>query len=283
MAYMPTASKTAFVADTTLGLSPEEALEKGIHLVPVQVIHGGRSYRDLLEIGPEEVLALLEKGERLSTSQAAPEDLRATYERLLLDHDRVLSVHLSGKLSGTVATAQAVARAYGGRVQVLDSWSLNGGLWLVLEEARRLLKEGVAWEALEEAVAPYRKRVLGYVLPKTLTYLHRSGRIGGLQRFVGGLLRILPVLLVREGQVEAGPRVRGFMEGMHKMAELFRKDFPEGALVHLAHAGNPEGARALGELLRAEGVEILSTLHAGAAVSVHAGPGTIAFFAGPRR
>jgi len=280
---MPTASKTAFVADTTLGLSPEEALEKGIHLVPVQVIHGGRSYRDLLEIGPEEVLALLEKGERLSTSQAAPEDLRATYERLLLDHDRVLSVHLSGKLSGTVATAQAVARAYGGRVQVLDSWSLNGGLWLVLEEARRLLKEGVAWERLEAAVAPYRKRVLGYVLPKTLTYLHRSGRIGGIARFVGGLLRILPVLLVREGQVEAGPRVRGFMEGMHKMAELFRKDFPEGALVHLAHAGNPEGARALGELLRAEGVQILSTLQAGAAVSVHAGPGTIAFFAGPRR
>jgi DegV family protein with EDD domain len=283
MAYMPTASKTAFVADTTLGLSPEEALEKGIHLVPVQVIHGGRSYRDLLEIGPEEVLALLEKGERLSTSQAAPEDLRATYERLLLDHDRVLSVHLSGKLSGTVATAQAVARAYGGRVQVLDSWSLNGGLWLVLEEARRLLQEGVAWERLEAAVAAYRKRVLGYVLPKTLTYLHRSGRIGGIARFVGGLLRILPVLLVREGQVEAGPRVRGFMEGMHKMAELFRKDFPEGALVHLAHAGNPEGARALGELLRAEGVQILSTLQAGAAVSVHAGPGTIAFFAGPRR
>jgi len=283
MAYMPTASKTAFVADTTLGLSPEEALEKGIHLVPVQVIHGGRSYRDLLEIGPEEVLALLEKGERLSTSQAAPEDLRATYERLLLDHDRVLSVHLSGKLSGTVATAQAVARAYGGRVQVLDSWSLNGGLWLVLEEARRLLQQGVAWERLEAAVAPYRKRVLGYVLPKTLTYLHRSGRIGGIARFVGGLLRILPVLLVREGQVEAGPRVRGFMEGMHKMAELFRKDFPEGALVHLAHAGNPEGARALGELLRAEGVQILSTLQAGAAVSVHAGPGTIAFFAGPRR
>jgi DegV family protein with EDD domain len=276
---MPTASKTAFVADTTLGLSPEEALEKGIHLVPVQVIHGGRSYQDLLEIGPEEVLALLEKGERLSTSQAAPEDLKATYGRLLLDHDRVLSVHLSG----TVATAQAVAWAYGSRVQVLDSWSLNGGLWLVLEEARRLLQQGVTWERLEAAVAAYRKRVLGYVLPKTLTYLHRSGRIGGIARFVGGLLRILPVLLVREGQVEAGPRVRGFMEGMHKMAELFRKDFPEGVLVHLAHAGNPEGARALGELLRAEGVEVLSILHAGAAVSVHTGPGTIAFFAGPRR
>jgi DegV family protein with EDD domain len=280
---MPTASKTAFVADTTLGLSPEEALKHGIHLVPVQVIHGERSYRDLLEISPEEVLALLEKGEKLSTSQAAPEDLRATYERLLKDHHRILSVHLSGKLSGTVATAEAVARDYGEKVKVLDSWSLNGGLWLVLEEARRLLRQGVAWERLEEAVAPYRARVKGYVLPKTLTYLHRSGRIGGLARFVGGLLRVLPVLLVREGRVEAGPKVRGFAEGMRKMVELFRQDFPEGALVHLAHAGNPEEAKALGALLKAEGVEVLSLLNAGAAVSVHAGPGTIAFFAGPRR
>ncbi len=279
---MPTASKTAFVADTTLGLSPEEALKHGIHLVPVQVIRGERGYRDLLEITPEEVLALLEKGERLSTSQTAPEDLRATYERLLKDHDRILSVHLSGKLSGTVATAQAVARDYGERVKVLDSWSLNGGLWLVLEEARRLLRQGVTWERLEEAVAPYRARVRGYVLPKTLAYLHRSGRIGGLARFVGGLLRILPVLVVRDGQVEAGPKVRGFAEGMRKMAELFRQDFPEGALVHLAHAGNPEGAKALGALLKAEGVEVLSLLNAGAAVSAHAGPGTIAFFAGPR-
>jgi len=279
---MPTASKTAFVADSTLGLSPEEALKHGIHLVPVQVIHGERSYRDLLEITPEEVLALLGKGERLSTSQVAPEDFRATYERLLKDHDRILSVHLSGKLSGTVATAEAVAREYGERVRVLDSWSLNGGLWLVLEEARRLLRQGVAWERLEEAVAPYRARVKGYVLPKTLTYLHRSGRIGGLAHFVGGLLRILPVLFVREGRVEAGPKVRGFAEGMRKMAELFRQDFPEGALVHLAHAGHREGAKALRELLKAEGVEVLSLLNAGAAVSVHTGPGTVAFFAGPR-
>lgn len=103
MASTPTASSVAFVADSTLGLSPEEALAHGIHLVPQQVVHGGRSFRDLLDISPEEVLALLKKGERLTTSQVAPEDLRETYERLLATHDRVVSVHVSGKLSGTVA------------------------------------------------------------------------------------------------------------------------------------------------------------------------------------
>ncbi|AFV76010.1 EDD domain protein, DegV family [Thermus oshimai JL-2] len=282
MGFTPTASKVAFVADSTLGLSPEEALKEGIHLVPQQVIHGGRAYRDLVEIRPEEVLRLLERGERLTTSQVAPEDLRETYERLLKTHDRVLSVHVSGKLSGTVATAESVARAFGGRVLVLDSWSLNGGLRLVLEEARRLLRAGVAWEGLEGALAPFRARVRGYVLPKTLTYLHRSGRISGLQHFVGGLLRILPVLEIREGGVFPGPRVRGFGEGLRKVAELFRRDFPEGAQVYLAHAGNEEGARALGAAIRQEGVEVLGVLPAGAAVSVHTGPGTVALFAGPR-
>ncbi|WP_038056631.1 DegV family protein [Thermus amyloliquefaciens] len=280
---MPTASKVAFLADSTLGLSPEAGLRHGIHVVPQQVVWGEKAYRDLVEITPEEVLSLLKRGERLTTSQVAPEDLRAAYERLLGSHERVLSVHVSGQLSGTVATAKAVAREFGNRVQVLDSWSLNGGLWLVLEEARRLLRQGVAWERLEEAVAPYRERVRGYVLPQTLTYLHRSGRISGLQNLVGSVLRILPVLEVKGGRVLPGPRVRGFAEGLRKVAWLFRRDFPEGALVHLAHAGNPEGAAALGEQVRAEGVEVRATLPAGAAVSVHAGPGTVALFAGPRR
>lgn len=280
---MPTASKVAFVADSTLGLSPEGALKQGIHVVPQQVIWGNRTLRDQLDITDEEVLDLLRRGERLSTSQVALEDLRSTYETLLQTHERVLSVHVSGHLSGTVATAMAVAREFGERLKVLDSWSLNGGLLLVLEEARRLLGRGVAWEHLEEAVAPYRERVRGYVLPETLIYLHRSGRISGLQRFMGGLLSILPVLEVKGGQVLAGPRVRGFKEGLRRLVELFRQDFPDGGLVYLAHAGNPEGARTLGEALRAEGVEVLGTLRAGAAVSVHAGPGTVALFAGPRR
>ncbi|GGN03849.1 hypothetical protein GCM10007092_17940 [Thermus composti] len=272
----------AFVADSTLGLTPEEAARREIHLVPQQVVHGERSYRDLLEISPQEVLRLLREGAKLSTSQVSPQDLRHLYEALLSRYRRVVSVHVSGFLSGTVATAQSVAQAFGGRVKVLDSWSLNGGLLLVLERARQLLKEGVAWEHLEEALAPYRERVLGYVLPETLTYLHRSGRISGLQSFLGGLLRVLPVLEVREGRVHPGPRVRGFTEGIRKVAALFRRDFPGGAQVYLAHAENPEGAKALGEALKAEGVEVLGVIPAGAAVSVHTGPGTVAVFAGPK-
>ena len=138
-------SRTAFVADSTLGLSPEEALGEGIHLVPQMVILEGRTYRDGVELKEAELLKALRAGQRASTSQVAPKDLAETYEALLKTHDRVLSVHVSGPLSGTVATALSVAQSFGARVKVLDSWSLNGGLHLVLEEARRLLRAGVAW------------------------------------------------------------------------------------------------------------------------------------------
>ena len=160
MASTPTASSVAFVADSTLGLSPEEAKSLGIHVVPQQVLHRGRSFRDLVEIAPGEVLRLLCSGERLTTSQVAPEDLRKLYEALLRTHGRVVSVHVSGLLSGTVDTAKKVAQAFGDRVKVLDSWSLSGGLLLVLERARRLLEEGVAWEHLEEALALYQGPLL---------------------------------------------------------------------------------------------------------------------------
>ncbi|MFN3179452.1 MAG: DegV family protein, partial [Thermus sp.] len=113
---MPTASNVAFVADSTLGLSPEEALSQGIHVVPQQVIWKDKTFRDQLEITDEKVLDLLRQGERLSTSQVAPDDLRTTYPTLVQSHARVLSVHVSGHLSGTVATAMAVAREFGEQV-----------------------------------------------------------------------------------------------------------------------------------------------------------------------
>lgn len=274
--------KTAFVADSTLGLTPEQALEQDIHLVPQQVVIEGKSYRDYLEISPQQVTEAQRGGQTASTSQVAPTDFEAKYEELLHRFERVVSVHVSGKLSGTVATAKLIAGKFAGRVYVLDSLSLNAGLGYVLEEARRKLKEGVLIERLEEAVAPLRERVRGYVLPDTLTYLHRSGRIGGLQSLVGKLLKILPVLEIKDGLVNSTDRVRGFHRGLETLVERFHQAFPEGARFTLAHSSNARGLEDLRRMLRQEGLVYDGERDAGAAVSAHTGPGTVAIFGAPR-
>lgn len=274
--------KTAFVADSTLGLAPEKALEQGIHLLPQQVVIEGKSYRDYLETSPEQVVEAQRRGQAVSTSQVAPTDFEAKYEELLHRFERVVSVHVSGKLSGTVATARLIAGKFAGRVQVLDSLSLNAGLGYVLEAARKQLEQGVPFERLEEAIAPLRERVRGYVLPDTLTYLHRGGRISSLQNLVGKLLKILPVLEVKDGLVQPIDRVRGFHRGLETLVERFHRAFPEGARFTLAHSSNTPGLEELRRMLRQEGLVYDGERDAGAAVSAHTGPGTVAVFGAPR-
>lgn len=274
--------KTAFVADSTIGLTPEQAEAQGVYLIPQQVIVEGKAFRDHVEIRLEQVVQAQLGGKKVSTSQPLPQDYEALYERLLVTFDRIVSVHVSSKLSGTVSTAKAVAQRFGERVKVLDSLSVNGGLHFVLEEARRKLAQGVPWEGLEAAVAPLLPKIRGYVLPATLTYLHRGGRIGGLQHFVGSLLKILPILEVYGGTVQPRERVRGYHKGLERMAELLHKDYPGGARVILAHSENPQAVETLRGLIRQEGVVVEGVRECGAAVAAHTGPGTSAIFAGPR-
>lgn len=274
--------KTAFVADSTLGLSPSEALEQDIHLVLAQVVLEGRSLHDYREITPEQIVGALKEGKKITTSHTPPAEFQATYEALLQKHDRVLSVHASSRLSGFVATARMVAQQFGDRVQVLDSWSVNAGLGYVLEEARRVLAKGARWEGLDQAIAPFRAQVKSLVLPQSLEYLRRGGRISGLQFFVGSFLKLLPILEFQEGLVKPADRVRSFHRGLEQLAFRFRRTFPSGARVTLAHAENPQAVEQLGALIRNEGVLIEGSRTAGAAVTVHAGPGTVALFAAPK-
>jgi DegV family protein with EDD domain len=174
-----------------------------------------------------------------------------------------------------------VAAAFGGRVQVLDSLSFNGGLGYVLEEARRKLAAGVAWENLERAITPLRARVRGFILPKTLAYLKRSGCISTLQHFVGSLLNVLPLLEVKEGLVQPVARVRGFHRGLAQLARHFFENFPEGARVTLAQAENLEAVEYLAQRVWHEGVVLDGMCPVGAALLTHAGPGTVALFAAP--
>lgn len=274
--------RTAFVADSTLGLSPQEALKQDIYVVPQQVILEGKSYRDYVEMTPEEVIQAQLAGKKVGTSQISAVDLEALYKDLLEKFDRIVSVHVSSKLSGTCSTARMVAEKFGSRVKVIDALTLNGGLSFVIEEARRKLAAGVSWEQLEEAIAPLVQRIRGFVLPATLEYLHRGGRIGGLQHFIGSLLKLLPVLEIKDGLVKPLERARGWHKGLQQLAEAFHKVYPEGARVVLAHAYNPQGVEELRKLISHEGVVIEDVRECGPAVAAHTGPGTVALFAAPR-
>lgn len=276
------APRTAFVTDSTIGLSPQKAQGQGIYTVAQQVVLEGKSYRDYTEMTPQQVIQAQLAGKKVSTSQISPADLEKLYQELLQQFDRIVSVHVSSKLSGTCSAARLIAEKFGGRIKVIDGLTLNGGLSFIIDEARHKLASGVPLERLEEALTPLIGQIRGLVLPATLTYLHRGGRIGGLQHFIGSLLKILPILQIHDGLVKPTERIRGWHHGLHRLAELLHKHYPQGARLILAHAEAPQAIEELRKLVSIEGVVVEDVRECGAAVAVHTGPGTVALFAAPR-
>jgi fatty acid-binding protein DegV len=117
--------RTAFVADTTINLSPSEADSCGIHLVPVQVIIDGVAYRNLYEFTPDVLRRAQLEGRQISTSQVNPADFETLHSSPLERYDQVISAHMSSRLSGTHATAKLIAARFADRVCPIDSHSLT--------------------------------------------------------------------------------------------------------------------------------------------------------------
>jgi DegV family protein with EDD domain len=268
---------TAIVLDSTADYPEGPSRFPNWRVVPLYVRFGDEVFRDYEELSPHDFYARLRDAKELpATSQPTPGDLLAGYER-------ILSLHIPLKLSGTVESARQAGEALGGgKVRAIDSGTVSAGLALLGLAVQRRLEAGTTDEALDELVARF-GRDSGIVFTvDTLEFLQKGGRIGKAAATAGTLLNIKPILSIEDGEVVPRKRVRG----AHKAFLEFVEAFEAGSVdrpslrVGIAHAEAPERLAALEELVRrvrpqAE-IEIETTL--GAVVGTHAGPGTVGFF-----
>jgi DegV family protein with EDD domain len=276
------AENTAIVLDSTADFPDGPSRFPNWRIVPLYVRFGAESYRDYVDIGPAEFYARLRSSEELpTTSQPTPADFRAAYEGLA-EYKRVLSLHISAKLSGTSASASSAASDTNGRVRVIDTRSASAAIALLALAIQRRLERGTTDEEVDELVARF-KRESGLVFTlDTLEYLARGGRIGRAAGWAGQLLHIKPILAIDDGEVVPLKRVRGNRKAVQEFANVFEagtRDEPS-LRVGIAHAEAPERAEALKKLVRdvrpqAE-IEVVTTL--GPVVGTHAGPGTVGLF-----
>jgi DegV family protein with EDD domain len=278
-----TADNTAIVLDSTADFPEAPRTFPSWRVVPLYVRFGDESYRDYVELGPADFYARLGSSEELpTTSQPTPGDFLATYEDLK-GYDRIYSLHISGKLSGTIESARAAARELGGdRVRTVDSESASAAVAMLGLAVQRRLERGTTDEEIETLVARYKHEAGLLFTVDTLEFLAKGGRIGKASAMAGQLLNIKPILTIREGEVLPLRRVRGnrkaFAEFVSEFTQATTAD--AGLRVGIAHAEAPDRAEALRDMVRRERpqaeIEIVTTL--GAVVGTHAGPGTVGFF-----
>ncbi|BDP41786.1 degV domain-containing protein [Deinococcus aetherius] len=269
----------AIVTDSTSDLEPELRAQHGIRSVPLYVLFDGKMHKDGVDITPSDLFRGLKEGKKTpSTSQPSPAEFAAVYREALQGADEVISVHISGQLSGTVGSARLAAQDFGGRVTVVDSRSASLGLGMQALRAAERAREGrPAAEIVAELERVAAKADIRFTVD-TLEFLRINGRIGGAQALLGSLLNIKPILTVKNGRVESAGRVRGHKKALADIVEHVRRyvDAHGGARVaFLSTPGGEDYLREIREGLRGVNLVDMGDHQIGAVIATHAGPGTM--------
>jgi DegV family protein with EDD domain len=278
-----TTDNTAIVLDSTADDPEGPERFANWRIVPLYVRFGAETFRDYVELGPDDFYQRLRGAAELpSTSQPTPADFLQTY-RELEAYDRILSVHIPLSLSGTVQSARVAGEELGGdKVRAIDSGTVSAGLALLARRIQDRLERGTTDEEVDALVDRFQRESRIIFTVDTLEFLARGGRIGKAAAMAGSLLNIKPILAIDHGEVVPVKRVRG----AHKAFLEFVDAFEQGSVdrpslkVGIAHADAADRLEALRELVRRTRpqahVEVETTL--GAVVGTHAGPGAVGLF-----
>jgi DegV family protein with EDD domain len=273
-------SRVAVVTDSTSYLPAGLAARLGITVVPLHVVIDGRSGVDGVDVTPDVVAAALaERRSTVSTSRPTPTELAAAYRSA--GAAEVVSVHLSGELSGTADAARLAAeevRGDGIAVTVVDSRSLAMGLGFAVLAAAATAAEGKPADAVAARAEEVAAGTTTLFLVDTLEHLRRGGRIGAASALVGAALAVKPILHVKDGVIGPLEKVRTASKALARVEDLAVEAAGDGPVdLAVLHLAAPDRARQLADDLRAR-VPALVDLHVsevGAVIGAHTGPGLL--------
>lgn len=272
---------TALVVDSTADLPKHLATDPNVTMVPLTVYFGEEAYLDWVDIQPEEFYRKLAASPQLPrTSQPSAGAFLEEYKRLRGKYERVYSVHLSSKLSGTWASAE-VARGQLEGVEVVDSELATCGVSLLVDRLLALMDKGVTEEEFKKYIDHWLQKKQLLFIPTTLDQLAKGGRIGKAQHLVGTLLNVKPVLMIKDGVVDVYKKVRGMGQGLEALRDAVVEGTEPGKTVYvaLAHGLNEEPLAQLRRLLEEttdREMDIRLTTVVGAVIGTYAGPGAVA-------
>ncbi len=272
----------AIVTDSTHYLPRELVAQLGLHEVSLYVKLGEALQRESDITDLPGFWEQMRTGSVLpTTSQPSIGDFVECYEPLLQAGSDIVSIHLSAGISGTFdsalqARAQLAERGFDGRIEVLDSRTVCGGTGLMLIAAAARARAGAGVQEVAAHAAEARARLRIWFVLDTLEYLRRGGRVGGAQAWIGGALKIKPILSL-ESTIEPVERVRTAGRAFERMVEYMRTLHADGADAWcVQHIQAPGDAQRLIERGREIfGCEPRFVGEVGPVIGAHAGPGMI--------
>ncbi len=215
-------SKVMIVTDSTAYIPEETIGDLPIRIVPLQVIWGDDQYRDGIDINPTQFYERLQKSETMpTTSQTTPGTFKELYQELNDEGYKILSIHISSKLSGTIDSAyQAKALLNIEDLEIFDTEAAGMALGFQVLSAARAAANGASMSECIKIVEKARMHTGILFAVKTLEFLHRGGRLGRTAALVGTMLNLKPILELRDGKIESIDKVRTMNKALDKLIEI---------------------------------------------------------------
>ncbi|NMH72979.1 DegV family protein [Bacillus sp. RO2] len=268
------------VTDSTVDIDQSLIEELNIEIVPLSITIDGESYIDRFGIKPDEFMDKMKHSTELpKSSQPAVGSFVDVYNRLGEDGSKILSIHMTGGMSGTVGSAESAANISESDVTVVDSRFISFALSFQVVAAAKMANEGKALQEIINKLNDIRSNTDLYIMVDTLDNLVKGGRIGRGKALIGSLLNIKPIASLADGVYTPVTKARSHSQVIKYYTKQFKEDIAGKMVkgVGIAHAGSLKQAQALKDALyEVSGFEDIQIAYTTPVISTHTGPGALA-------
>ena len=269
------------ILDSTANFSKD--LKDKFTVVPLTVNFGEESYADGVEIDNDTFYRKLVTGDVLpTTSQPTPDAFAQVFEKIVSEGDEAVVITISSKLSGTYQSATIAAEDFGGKVFVVDGYTVAIGTGALGEYALKLAESGKSAAEIAQTLEKEKENIRVYAVVDTLEYLKKGGRVSATAAFAGGLLNFKPVIAIADGVVQSVTKGRGNKQANSLMnAEVEKSgtiDFSRPFVIGYTGEDDTLMQAYIADYADMWGgnADAIKTAQLGSVVGTHAGPGAVA-------
>lgn len=272
--------KIKLITDSTCDISPELIEKYDVHVLPLTVHIGEASYKDGETITLEKLYKGVEDGGPFpSTSQVNPNEFFDVYQMYLNEGYKIISIHISGLLSGTVQSAEiAKDMTESENITVIDSEGVSGSALLPLIQAGEMIKNNASYQEIVDKIRENCAKVKVFAAFDTLTYLVKGGRVPKSVGAIGSFLGIKPLISVKDGKLEMADKVRGSKKALKALMNFIdeTKRQTNSPILVINSLDSPMNQSVISYLKQKSIPHI--AVQVGCVLGVHAGPKLVGLF-----
>lgn len=268
------------VTDGAADMPPAWVQEYDINIIPVNIHFGDKTYLQNVDLDNEGFYRLVDEMHKVpKTSQPSPHQFMEFYKRIAEAGDTILSIHVTSKLSGTFASAEAAARDLAGQFRIIPFDSLTGsaGIGMMCRVARMMERAGASIEEIVHRLEKMREQCRIVLALDTLEYARMSGRVGTLQAALASVLNVKPIAMLKDGAINMVEKVRTRHASLERLVEMMADEFAGKRVdMTVVHSRDPQSAQMLVEKVKARfNIRDLFVTDLSVSVAANLGPGTV--------